>query len=284
MRALRWGVMVTIAIVGATCRASTSVENPKACRSLAMDMARNDIDGSGRGTATLTIDRKDLSLRNLLCVAERLDREHPDWAEVRVAVFDSVDVADNYIFDWQTVDATFPPAREHAYESLRRAVYVVSKLAAARYLQFRLFGSDDERYQTRINLPVTEPPRCRFEIKGRCLLVAYEPPFPRPPSSPVSGSVTVAAELHRDGTFQGVRVTKAVAQPAEAAAALGVVALESLRRWRLDASSSEDSVTVDFRFVSEIKAAPGRPFLGIPLGVSVEMTSPTSITVRQEIR
>jgi hypothetical protein len=124
------------------------------CESLSVAMAQIDVDASGKGTATVLIVPRDVTLRNLVCVAERLQRENPGWTEVRVAIFDTPDVADHYLFDWQSYDVHINDAPDPGirWEELRRALYVVSQSARTRYLKLRLFGVDgDGRYETRID-------------------------------------------------------------------------------------------------------------------------------------
>src|SRR5688572_12527169 len=91
----RWAIVIA-ALAASACGSTADVENADDCRSVIVTTARNNVDDSGRGTATVTIDPKDVSVRKLLCVADRLEQQHPGWADVRVAVFDSTDAADQY--------------------------------------------------------------------------------------------------------------------------------------------------------------------------------------------
>jgi len=238
------------------------------CESLSVAMAQIDVDASGKGTATVLIVPRDVTLRNLVCVAERLQRENPGWTEVRVAIFDTPDVADHYLFDWQSYDVHINDAPDPGirWEELRRALYVVSQSARTRYLKLRLFGVDgDGRYETRIDLPAVDPIRCRFEVNRRCLLVAASPRLPL--MRGITGSVTVIAEAQRDGTFSKIRAIKTVAKPADAAKLLAAVATRDLQTWRLDAAASQDLLSVHYRFTDGVI----KPF--------IEMSSPTSATV-----
>jgi hypothetical protein len=239
-----------------------------------VELTRLDVDTSGKGTATVLVEPKDVSIRNLVCVAERLHREHPRWTEVRVAVFDdSADAADYYFIDWQSPGSPqlIDARPELGYEDVRRALYVVSQSAGARYLELRLFGRQgDERYQTRIDLPATHPIKCRFEINRRCLLVAHTPVDLRPVRrTPVTGSVRVTAVAQRDGRFTKIQVIKAVAEPPDAVDFLRAVATANLQTWRLDPAPSEDSLTVEYTFVTDLSRW-ATPFL-----VSSELLSST---------
>jgi hypothetical protein len=278
--------VILVTVCGVACSTSDRGEPVKDCQSVPVEMTRLDVDTSGKGTATVLVEPKDVSVRNLVCVAERLQREHPRWTEVRVAVFDSADAADHYFIDWQSPGSPqlIDARPELRYEDVRRALYVVSQSAGARYLDLRLFGLEgDERYRTRIDLPATHPIQCRFEVNRRCLLVAHAPVDLRPVRrTPVTGSVRVTAVAERDGRFSEIRVVKAVAEPADAVDFLRAVATANLQTWRLDPAPSEDSLTVEYTFVTDPKPM-GNAVLGVLGTPIVDMSSPSSVTIRQPI-
>lgn len=290
--------VILATVCGVACRTGDRGEPVKDCQSVPMEMTRLDVDTSGKGTGTVLVEPKDVSVRNLVCVAERLEREHPRWTEVRVAIFDSADAAEYYFIDWQSPGSpqlTGGARPELGYEDVRRALYVVSQSAGARYLELRLFGRQgDERYQTRINLPATHPIQCRFEVNRRCLLIAHTPVDLRyrpvsvtgdPESSraPVTGSVRVTAIAQRDGRFSKIRVTKAVAEPADAVDFLRAVVTANLQSWRLDPAPSEDSLTVEYTFVTDRQPIGKGAVLGILGTPIVDMSSPSRVTIRRPI-
>ena len=256
------------------------------CESLNFEISRKDVDAKGQGTASVTIQPQDVTLGNLVCVADRLQREHPEWTEIRVAIFDSAKAAEDYRFDWQSVGTIVPPTRELEYERLRRAVYVASQSTRTRYLQLRLFGVDDTRYQTRLDLPIKERPNCSFAINGRCLLLAEAPLYPQVGQEPISGSVTVTAEAGRDGSFTKLKLGTVTASPVGSADVLGKAAIDNLRTWRIDHADQDDVVTVRYTFVTDVGSAPNgtaTALARIRPTPTVEMSSPNEVTVRQRV-
>ena len=282
VKSLRYCAIAVAALAASACGPTRNVTNADECRAVNLTTARNNVDNSGRGTATIAIDPKDVSLRALLCLADRLEQEHPGWTKVRAAIFDSTDAADHYSFEWRAVNSAVGQRRELAYESLRRALYVVDESAGVRYLELRLFGSDDQRYKTRIDLPTKGQPRCPVEVNRRCLLVAHAPVVSEGSFASLSGSITLSAEVQRDGTFKSVRVTKAAVAPPEATEFLTSRVAASLQTWKLDSASSEDQLTIDYEFVNDVDAAPTDAPRGL-LEPIVEMSSPTHLVVRQRV-
>jgi hypothetical protein len=253
------------------------------CSSLVFQLHRNNIDALGRGSATITLRPDEVSLQNLLCVAARLKEEHRAWNDVRVAMFDSVDVAQAYRFEWRDVGALLPQQRELSYERQKIATYVLRRAAGEEWLLLRLFALKEEEYETRLRLPLSGRPHCRFEFSDRCLLSAQEPRFPRAESGELQSSVTIAGDVNPRGQFTNLRVVETRGVPAPAVEAFSSSALDNARTWRFDPASGHDSVQIRFEYIGE-RASPTST-LGATeateVGVTVEMVEPATVRLRR---
>jgi hypothetical protein len=202
---IRASIALSLLLTASVSGACTGVKNgaSTACPAPEFEFRGDQIDRDGRGLAVVLVSGKDVTVSKLTCLATQLGREHAAWTDVRVGMFDSRDAADNYEFDWQTVETTFPQHRSVMYERQRRATYVLRRATPEEYLAIRVFGFTEDEFETRIDLPVKGVPQCRFEIAGRCVVAIDWPDLSGVPLDVESGDVTIAADIANDGLGDG---------------------------------------------------------------------------------
>ncbi len=171
------------------------------CRSPRFQLARDFVNyESGRGSAHISLTPADFTLPNLVCLAQVLKAQHPDWKQVNVLMFSS-----------QTAATGFSPGKlgpEELWQFDRqlRAFYSVDVDAREEFLAITpmgLEGGDD--YDTRLHLPPSGTPHCRLEVNDRCLLAVEPLKYQvRELREAAPGSVTLAATIGRDGRLAGI--------------------------------------------------------------------------------
>jgi TonB family protein len=172
-----------------------------------------------------------------------------------------------------------------AYEAHGRAVYTVTAAEREHSLVIRLFGLLDTRYETRIDLPFSGRPRCRFEIAERCL-VAVDPPVYREPTNKdnLEGVVSVSAHVTQAGLLANLRVVEA--PPSATMQPLTAATLANLKTWRVEPAPREDDVMVRYRYVTARRASPIDDTWqsAFPDDIDVEISTATSLTVTRYVQ
>jgi TonB family protein len=202
----------------------------------------------GPGVVHVSVTPEDVTLANLVCVAITKGTR----SGLDVQILDSADAADEF-FELPLIgDGDFSPrieARRH-----RRATF---HAGVPGYVSIHLFGGvyddngvpDDEAYSTRIDLPLTTTPRCRFEIARRCLLAADYPEYPSLEIDAGEGAVTVTGQVTRSGSVENVRVLTKQSPTRGYDVQLALASVNNLKTWRFDPAHSQDPITITYRYV-----------------------------------
>jgi hypothetical protein len=224
----------------------------------------------GTGVRHVSIKPEDVTLANLICVA--IDSGVKSGQDVEI--LDSADAAEQF-FELPVIgdgDHTHRlQARQH-----RRATF---HSGAPDYISIHLFGGmwgeaglpDDSNYSTRIDLPITRPPRCRYEVAGRCLLKASYPEYPSFDRDAGDGVVTVAGRIARSGALLDVVVLRRDSPIPEFVDRLAETAEANLKTWKFDPAQGEHSIVVTYRYVVDHS---------LLFDTALDMPSATSLTLR----
>jgi hypothetical protein len=243
------------------------------CSRLRYYTARNFIAPKGsQGLMQLSLRSTDITLSNLLCLAQGFRHTHPEWKSVVLLFFDSPEAAEGFMVGWQWVDfeGQRPPFEE--FETHLRAGYYLDIDRPEEYLLINPFGwqAVSPDLDTRIDLPVKKAPHCSIELNHRCLLAAALPRYPKG-GFVLSGAVTLAGRVGQDGKMTGIHVISAQSTSPDSTTPLVKAAVTNFETWRLDPSTHTDSVQITYRFPIDPSILRGTP--------TVQVSLPT-ITVR----
>jgi len=281
-------ISTIIPIVLLTCLACTphGPATNDSCKSVPFDLVNDMVGRSGRGTAMVGIQPEDLSTAKLACVATRLSQTHPWWGDVNVEIFDSVEAAKHHIFNHFGDGGPPDPKRNQMeYEDRWRATYKIDAATDQEYLVIPTISCRPEKYKSRIDLPLTGKPRCRFEVADRCLISAGSPDYPETEQGSIEGTVKLEVEVTPRGTIGNVRIAQASSSTAEGRELLARAAVANVKTWRLDPASREDTATIDYQFKfvdGPRKISSEEVVRSLEFGVvEVEMASGTNLTVKR---
>jgi hypothetical protein len=250
------------------------------CNAIAGEIHQNHIDAEGKGWATIALREHELTVANLVCVATRLGRTHPEWKDVRVRIFDSQAAAENYSADWKVYQGG---ARTYALR--QRGNYIVRRQQGEEYLDLRLFTLDEDRFETRIDLPIDGQPSCRFEVATRCLLVVGDPAWSDAILQVDSGEVNVEANVDPKGHLTQLRVVDEGSLPEAVRGEMSQAVRAHLTTWRFDPAPGTDTARFRYTFLkgslpasTSLRATPSREG-----SVITELKSATDITVHRQV-
>jgi len=256
-------ILVSVCLMLCAGRASAD------CTRLPYRTGRNFIAPNGsKGLAQVSLRPSDITLDNLLCLARGFRESHPEWREVVLLFFDSREAAEEYVVGWELAEFARPVPQFSSYERRMRAGYYLDVTKPEQFLSITPFGLNGgpEEFDTRIDLPITTRPHCRYELKDRCLLAADLPGYPNAPLAR-SGAVTLSGRIGRDGKLASVRVVEAQSVSPESKDLLIQAALANFKTWQLDSAPPEDTVRITYSYVfdpsmssgpSKVELAPGR--------------------------
>jgi len=180
----------------------------------------------------------------LVCLAETLKLKYAD-RDVIASIFSSHEAALGY----RPGDLDVPPeVRE--YESKEHAVYVYSREKHEEYVEIRPDPrSHDSSLTTRVDLPAKGTPACKLAINGRCLIEFQHIYYPDTEDrKAVSGRVTVAGSIRRDGAVSDLAVADAKVNPPDRQSFLVDWTLENLRTWRFAPGKQKDDIRITYDF------------------------------------
>jgi hypothetical protein len=195
---------------------------------------------------TVSLDRRDLTLDNLVCLAQRLKKEFGDSrGYLYLSVFDSPRAAEDFRFS-PMIEVS--AANRGSYAHLRASYLFDSEKGQEHlYIHPQGFAGALFDYDSTIDLPAAAQPHCRFELSGRCLLKFDEMPDPEPsPTIRLTGAVTLTGRVSRDGDMTHIRVDSAEASPADRKDRLVRAAIANLKTWWVEPASREDTFRITF--------------------------------------
>ena len=242
------------------------------CTQLSYHVGRNYIEPNGwKGLIQVSLRPGDITVDNLVCMADGFRTHHPEWADIMLLFFSSEEAADNWQPGYGDSDVLLPTEK---WDSEMRAAYILDVTNPEEHLDIMPLGWNDgaDEYNTRIDLPnATTPPHCRLEIKDRCLLAFTLPAYPDAWKRSVSGAVTFSGRIGRDGKMAGIRVAEAESTPPDAQTFLIREALANLKTWQLEPRLSEDTFEITYSYVIDPSGRAEQP--------EVQLALPDRITI-----
>ena len=194
----------------------------------------------------ISIHPSDLTVNNLICIAQTLEQQHPTWESASINFFPSREAAKNFTPGGMDL----PPSVEKARKQLR-ATYVLNRGKHEEYLEILPFGSlTHPSRSTRINLPVKGTPHCRFEVLGRCLMALEYLDFPDEALKDFeAGKVTLQGQVTPLGKITNILVLQAnVSQNHEGKLLIGA-AEHNLASWQLEPRKRRDVIRITYSYI-----------------------------------
>jgi hypothetical protein len=214
----------------------------------------------------IAVRPEDLAPERLICLVNVLKKRY-QAPEIGIGIFSSYKAASNYIP--LTVEY---PKNAVLWASQQHAIYYYNAEKLEEYLLLLPDGLTMEpssSFNTRIDLPVTGSPRCKVEVRGRCLL---EFEHIAASTEHGSGTVTLTAQIERSGAVTDVRVIDPDIDPSSQKKALSGFATQNLRSWRFERSQTKDAIRIAYSLEHV-----DTPFKG---GINVQFMLPDRISIQ----
>jgi hypothetical protein len=226
----------------------------------AYKIAKVRTDASGI-TLNVSVRDEDLAPTKLISLA-RVLREK--YKHVRVYIFTSWDAALNFV----PLGVEYS-AQQVAWASKLHAFYSYGEEGQKELLLLTPDGLDqqiDSPINTRLDLSSEVKPRCKLEIKERCVLQ-----FDHISVSPeLVGSVTLTACLNRDGRISKV-IVRARDNSRGGGAQLADWAVGNLRSWRVEPGKRSETISLVYS-VDQVETP-------LKHGIDVQFMLPERITI-----
>jgi len=194
----------------------------------------------------LSIQLRDFVPAKLVCLAGTLKRKYPD-RDVSAFLFSSHEAALGYVPGSMEV-----PPEVLEYQLKLHGIYVCNREKHEESVE--MFPDprsmeDDSPLTTYIDLPAKGTPACKLAINGRCLLEFRHIYYPDTEDrKTISGRVTVAGSIRRDGATSDLVVVDAKVNPPERQSILVDSTLQSLRTWRFAPGKQRDDFRITYDF------------------------------------
>jgi TonB family protein len=213
----------------------------------------------------VAVDRSDLSVERLACLAEHLRDRNPHWKRGSVLIFGSLSAARDFVggnvevpYQGRASNPRQQAVLDAFWDSQRqlRATYAFDVDKAEQSLTISPFGTVGAElgavWDTTFRLPLRGSERCRLELKGRCVMSIgrmREYPIPYPAEAlrrQISGAVTVTATVARDGSITVGEVSKRSSGTADDT--LETAAVENLKTWLVEPSARGESIRITYSY------------------------------------
>lgn len=233
---------------------------------------------------TVSVALRDFAPSKLVCLARSFREHYPSRKNITIFIFSSREAAMRYM----PSPPDYVPAKSRGQQKLESPTFWFSQLHAfysydaekrEEYLDIQPFGSGvGGPYDTRINLPTEQTPRCRLEISARCLVELDRISYPDTAlNEEISGTVTLTGSLAHSGKIEGIHVAEVHVNPAGQKEMLVNEAVRNLNSWRFEPSSAKDSIRITYSYIID-------PTLEIPAPyhrqVDVQLGLPNQVTIR----
>jgi hypothetical protein len=230
-------------VVIAACLIGPAVEAATDCTHLQYRVGRDFIaPGGSRGLAQFSLRPGDVTVANLVCLVQRLRAGNPAWTQVMLVFFTSREAADNWIGSRGLMDyegAPMPPFEK--WDRELRAIYTLDAAQKEDHLDIMPLGwreqppIGDGIYETRIDFPLTTLPHCGLTLAERCLLAFEKMDDPSlEPNVRLSGTVSMAGTIKRNGTLTGLHIVEAQSDPPDRKDQLVRAVLKNVKAWWLE--------------------------------------------------
>ena len=202
------------------------------------------------GLFKIVIDPRHFKLEKLICLAESLNEQNPQWQNASVLIFTSKNSAEHFAGGPRV---ELPAAADTAQGQVH-AVYVLDRSKHEEHIDILPFGwRTSSADSAEIMLPVVGVPHCRFEIEGRCIFALEHPRYPAEAlKSQVSGTVLLNGRITPSGKIIDIRVREGHVPPNAHAKLLIDAAVHNLSSWRLDPREKSGSIEIAYDYVIDI--------------------------------
>lgn len=198
----------------------------------------------------VSIQPRDFTIENAICLAQTLRREHPDWTSFNVLIFASQEAANDFQpshGDYENEEVWAEAARQ-----LHAGYFFDSNMHEERLDILPLGYQTASSLTSRINLPFVNQPTCRLEYSHRCLILLDGPRFQADAlRARASGTVTLTGMISRGGEVSRIEVLGSSVTPEQWRSQLTNDSIANLRSWKLEPSESEDHVRVTYDYISD---------------------------------
>jgi Gram-negative bacterial TonB protein C-terminal len=221
----------------------------------------------------VSIRMADFAPDRLICLTQTFKERYGVQRKIKILIFSTRAAAEQY---------TMPFAGDSAktrvnWAARMYASYFYTPDTHEEYLSITpdpLKSDVGSPFVSRIDLPIVNPPPCKFQIHGRCLLALDDIDYPSEAlKERVSGKLRLTGTIDREGKVTGIRVAQANATPTEKAGLLTEAAVQNLGTWRLEEAKQQDALQITLTYVIDSSL----PHRG---DVQVKIASPNEITVR----
>jgi TonB family protein len=217
-----------------------------ACKAPQYRGGRVWVDAASEIAVDVSIRLEDFAPSRLTCLAGALKRAY-SGRNIAAYVFSSHEAAVGYL---PTAIDPSPDAQE--YQTKLHGYYFYNSEKHEEYLLIfpnRNHQEVDSPLITRIDLPAERVPTCKLAIHNRCLLEFREIHYPPAGNrANVSGTVTIAATIRRDGAVSDVKLAAARVDSEEAQPLFVNSAIQNLKTWRFETSGRKESLRITYRF------------------------------------
>jgi TonB family protein len=231
-------------------------------------------------TKSISIPLRDFTPSKLMCLATQLKEMYRDRSYILKYIFSSHQAArysDSIIFQEYGKETVQHLGELHAlysFDGEKHENYIKILPAGANIHPLPLDGP----YSTRIDLPVTTPPHCQFEIKNLSLIEFTGIDYPYESfKRKASGDVTLSATIAQSGKVGRISVVKAESTPAGEERSLARSAVHDLSNWRLEPPPREETIRITFSYVIDNSLKyPGETELqwALPSGITIKASLP----------
>jgi hypothetical protein len=225
-------------------------------------------DSKSETVTNISIRFQDFTPSKLSCLAKNLKDRYRGRNSVTVSIFSSHEAATHST-------GVLPPEATKTDHEMFAQLHAYYLFDAEKHYDYVVLmpdptiGDPSAATNTKIDLSKSTVPACKLQIDDRCLL-AFD--YIGLLSGKDPGTVTLTAQIERNGSVTGVRVVDADLNPSSQQHALADLALQNLKSWRFERSRHTDAL----RIVYSVE------HVNTPLehGVDVEFMLPDRVDVR----
>jgi len=202
--------------------------------------------------SSISIRVENLAPERLVCLVNTFKQRYKDRKEIDIQIFDSCRAAERYF----PKNTNYDPIEEEAATHMH-GYYAFSANKNEEFVQINprglLMDVSDGYFNTVINLPILSKPQCRVQMHGRCLLALKDIKYPADAKKAgVTGTVTLAGMIDRQGIMTGIKIAETSVKPAEAKDLLANEAMENIKTWRFEKSKKKDPFRITYFYAINI--------------------------------
>jgi len=201
----------------------------------------------GVGSVHISIQPRDFTLKKLVCLAQTLKRNHPEWKSASVLIFGSDDSARYFNAAWK-IDGL---PQDEKWARQLHAVYELDQNGHEERLHILPLGFDtDPSLITTIDLLLGATSRCRLEASGRCLMALDGPTYPNEAlRAKALGKVTLVGTITHQGRITCIQVEEAEVNQSKEGKLLVDAAKQNLASWQLEPGKGQNSIRITYSYI-----------------------------------